>query len=81
MQVDFLQPNGATITNIIADGTSLNPTDLNLTFAYEWRHPEVEKGSDKEKELLEQHRNGGKMSVDKCLESIRRMVEDGSLKV
>jgi hypothetical protein len=81
LQVDFHQPNGATITNIISDGTSLDPTDLNMTYVFEWRHPEAEKGSDKEKELLELHRKGAKMAVDKSLESIRRMVEDGSLKV
>jgi hypothetical protein len=51
-----------------------------MTYVFEWQHPEVEKGGDKEKELLEQYRNAAKMGVDKSLESIRRMVEDGSLK-
>ena len=53
--------------------------ELNLTYFFEWLHPDVEAGSEKEKELTEEHKNLGKVSVDKSIESIRRMVVAGEL--
>jgi hypothetical protein len=50
-----------------------------MTYFFEWIHQDLEAGSDKEKELTEQHRQRGKMSVDKSIASIRRMVAEGKL--
>lgn len=53
--------------------------ELNLTYFFEWLHPDVEAGSEKEKELTEEHSRLGKLAVDKSIESIRRMVVAGEL--
>jgi len=78
-KVDFHEPTGATITNMVSDGPGLTVEELQMTYFFEWPHPDVEAGSDKEKELTEQHRKRGKMSVDKSIEAIRRMVAAGKL--
>lgn len=53
--------------------------DLNLTYVFEWRHEEVKEGSEEEKKLIEEHRKGGKLAVDKTLEAMRRMAAAGEL--
>ena len=53
--------------------------ELHMTYFFEWPHPDVEADSAKEKELMEQHRKRGKMSVEKSIEAIRRMVVAGTL--
>jgi len=67
------------ISNVISDGPSLADDDIYVTFTYEWRHDDIEAGSAREKELIEEHRKGGKRSVDSSIEATRRMVRDGVL--
>ena len=78
-QVDFHEPTGAVITNTISDGPGMTDQDLHMTYFFEWLHPDVEAGSEKEKTLTEEHRKRGKMSVDKSIEAIRRMAVAGEL--
>lgn len=53
--------------------------ELKMTYSFEWPHPDVEAGSDRELELTEQHKKRGMMSVDKSIEAIRNMVAAGKL--
>lgn len=51
-RIDFVQePGGSKIANYVSQGPSGEETDLFMTFAFEWRHPEVEGGSDEAKRL------------------------------
>lgn len=64
---------------MVSDGPGMTDEELNMTYFFEWAHPGVEAGSDQEKQLTEQHKKRGKMSVDKSIEVIRRMVAAGKL--
>jgi Domain of unknown function (DUF1857) len=57
----------------------MTDAELQMTYCFEWPHPDVEAGSDKEKELTVLHKKRGKMSVEKSIEAIRRMVAAGKL--
>ena len=51
-RVDFRQPNGSNIFNIV----SVDPDgNLIMTYAFEWRHPELDEGSEKVKQLREKY--------------------------
>ena len=78
-QVDFYEPTGAVITNMVSDGPDMTDEQLQMTYFFEWLHPDVEEGSEQEAFLTKQHKMRGKMSVDKSIESMRRMVEAGTL--
>ena len=77
-QVDFFQTNGSTITNTISVGQNLDPTDLHMTYCFEWRHPELQEGSDTT-ELFKKHQGMAKMAVDKSIEACRRLVQEGAI--
>ncbi|KAK5005322.1 hypothetical protein LTR16_007041, partial [Cryomyces antarcticus] len=77
--VDFHQPDGSTISNIISDGPSGQPSDLYMTYAFQWLHPEIERGSKVEAEALVMRKKTAKMAVEKSIESIRRMVKEGEI--
>ena len=77
--MDFHQTDGSVISNIISDGPSGDQFDLYMTYAFQWLHPEVEAGSDKEKTLTKHHSDIAKMAVDKSIEAIRRMIGEGKL--
>jgi len=50
--LDFEQEDGTHIRNIISDGPSGGVKDLHMTYAFEFRLPEVKEGSaEAEKEL------------------------------
>ncbi|KAK0610639.1 hypothetical protein B0T17DRAFT_500206 [Bombardia bombarda] len=78
-RVDFLQENGSKITNCVSQGASGEEADLVMTYIFEWRHPGVEEGSDKARELLEGHRETAKMAVESSIETIRRLVKEGKI--
>lgn len=79
MQVDFYEPTGAVITNMLSDGPNMTDEDLHMTYFFEWLHPDVEAGSEQEAMLTKQHSMRGKMSVDKSIESMRKMAAAGKL--
>jgi len=79
VKVDFHQPNGAVITNCISDGPSMEETDLNMTYIFEWRHEDLQAGSKEFEDMVEEHRRGAKTAVDKSIKAIRRMANAGEL--
>lgn len=79
MQVDFHQADGSVISNVISDGPSGEPSDLYMTYAFQWLHPDVEAGGAKAEELMKGHKATAKMAVDKSIEAIRRLVNEGKI--
>jgi len=77
-QVDFHQPDGSTISNIISKGPD---GDISMTYAFEWLHSEV-KADEKQKieELRAKHAKTAQMAVEKSIEAVRRMVVEGTIK-
>lgn len=78
-KVDFIQPDGAIITNTVSFGAGQDGTELFMTYTFEWRHADLEEGSEQHKALLTQHRQGAQMAVSKSLEAMRQMALDGDL--
>jgi hypothetical protein len=77
--VDFHQENGTIISNVISDGPNGTDEDLQMTYIFEWMHPEMEAESPEANELRVKYQAMAKMGVDKSIESIRRMVKDGTI--
>ncbi len=50
-----------------------------MTYVFEWRHDDVKAGTEEEKKLVDEHRHGAKMAVDKSIEAMRRMANAGEL--
>jgi len=67
------------ITNTVSDGPGLTEHDYNMTYTFEWRHPDVEKGSDEHKKLVKSYTESAKMAVHKSIEAMRKMAEAGEL--
>ena len=78
-QVDFWQPNGALITNTISEGPGLTENDLHMTYAFEWRYPDVVEGSEEHKNNVKTLTAGAKMAVHSSIEAMRKMAEAGEL--
>lgn len=57
----------------------MTDNDLNLSYIFEWLHDDVEAGSEKHKELVEEHRMGAKLAVDKSIQAMRKMAIAGEL--
>lgn len=79
VQVDFWQPSGALITNTVSDGSGLTENDYNMTYTFEWRHPDVKEGSEEHMKLVQSHTEGAKMAVHKSIEAMRKMADAGEL--
>jgi len=79
MQVDFWQPSGALITNTVSDGSGLTENDYNMTYTFEWRHPDVQEGSDEHKKFVKQYVAQAQMAVHNSIESMRKMAAAGEL--
>jgi hypothetical protein len=77
--VDFWQPNGAVITNTISYGPSLEESDMNMTYTFEWRHEGVAEGSEEHKKLEKQNIEGAKGAVHSSIEAMRKMAAAGEL--
>ncbi|KAI0837164.1 DUF1857-domain-containing protein [Hypoxylon sp. FL0890] len=76
-RVDFEQPDGSTIANIVsqnADG------ELEMTYAFEWKYPDVEEGSEEAKALEEKSWKTARIAVHGTIDTIRRLVKDGEIK-
>ena len=78
-KVDFIQPNGAVITNTVSDGPGMTENDYHMTYTFNWIYDDVTEGSEEHKKLELQHRNGAKMAVHKSIEALRRMGAAGEL--
>lgn len=60
-RVDYLLDNGSKVMNIIGAGPSGDPSDLFVTYAFEWKHDDIAEGSAeaKEKEAMHQKVRSG----------------------
>lgn len=79
MQVDFLQPNVAVITNTVSDGPGMTESDCNMTYTFDWAYDGIAAGSEEHKKSEIQHRSGAQMAVHKSIEALRRMTAAGEL--
>ena len=61
------------------DGPNGTDEELQMTYFFEWLHPDLEDGSEQEAFLTKQHKMRGKMSVDKTIEKMRSMAKEGKL--
>ncbi|KAK5707995.1 hypothetical protein LTR97_000535 [Elasticomyces elasticus] len=77
-RVDFWQENGALITNTVSDGPG-GEQDFNMTYTFEWRHPDVAEGSEEHKRLAEQYRKQAQGAVHNSIEAMRKMAINGEL--
>ncbi|ROW12564.1 hypothetical protein VMCG_00314 [Cytospora schulzeri] len=76
MKVEFRQPNGSVVGNIISKGAE---GEYYLTYTFEWMHPDMEEGPALgEKRVAEEAM--AKHSVESTLEAMRAMVVDGRWK-
>jgi hypothetical protein len=46
LQIEFKQPDGATIRNVISEGSGYGPEQLHMTYMFEVRRPDLEEGSE-----------------------------------
>ncbi|KAJ3580200.1 hypothetical protein NPX13_g361 [Xylaria arbuscula] len=75
-RVVFKQEDGSSVMNLIStrpDGGLL------LSYVFEWRHPNVEAGSEKASQLEAAHWEMAKVAVESSLNTIRSMVAEGKI--
>ncbi|KAL7620451.1 hypothetical protein AAE478_009446 [Parahypoxylon ruwenzoriense] len=76
-RVDFEQnADGSTISNIVSKGPD---GELLMTYAFEWRHPDVREGSEEAKVLEEKSWKIAKLAVESSIDTIRRLVSNGEI--
>ncbi|KAI2630283.1 DUF1857-domain-containing protein [Hypomontagnella submonticulosa] len=75
-RVDFKQPDGSSISNIVSEGPD---GELLMTYAFEWRYPDVEERSEEAKALEEKSWKTAKMAVHGSIDTIRRLVKAGEI--
>ncbi|PSN68864.1 DUF1857-domain-containing protein [Corynespora cassiicola Philippines] len=78
--VDFVQEDGATIRNIVADGPSGELDDLHMTYMFEIRRPDLKEGSAEAEQELKRLKGMAKNAVESSIVTIREMVKDGRIK-
>lgn len=71
-RVDFVQPDGSTISNIVSEGAA---GELYMTYAFEWRHP----GASEEElaALREREKMMSKGAVEGTISAMRELVRKG----
>lgn len=79
-RVDFFQPDGSFVSNIVSQGNH-GKDDLRMTYTFSWKHGEFDETRDKVAvdHIREKYRDQAKMAVEKTIENIRQMVEQGTL--
>ncbi|KAH5053924.1 hypothetical protein HBH96_145940 [Parastagonospora nodorum] len=75
--VDFEQEDGSVVKNVISDGAD---GALYMTYAFEFRFPDLREGSAEAEAQREKLKGTSKMAVEKSIETIRQMVLDGRIK-
>jgi Domain of unknown function (DUF1857) len=73
-RVDFVQPNGTYIGNIISDGAN---GELYLTYVFEFRHPGV--SEDELRELYAKEKGLSGKAVQETIDVVRELVKEGKL--
>ncbi|KAH1487250.1 hypothetical protein LV164_007861 [Aspergillus fumigatus] len=73
-RVDFVQPDGSTISNIASEGAA---GELYMTYAFEWRHP----GASEEElaALREREKMMSKGAVEGTISAMRELVQKGEI--
>lgn len=79
LKVDFEQPDGGLVCNLISAGPSGAPTDLWMTYSFQWMEEVGEEGSEEVRVGLEKGNQSAKMAVEKSIETIRTMVREGKI--
>ncbi|KIW50944.1 hypothetical protein PV05_09720 [Exophiala xenobiotica] len=77
MKVEFHQPNGSKVQNVISEDADGN---LYMTYTFEWLHYELEGDEAGLKAAKEKEWKTAKMAVEKTIEVMREMVQDGRIK-
>jgi len=78
MKVEFHQPNGSKVMNVVGQGAGEEGVDLYMTYSFEWLHPGAS-----EEELRENRVKQTKMAqtaVEETIRVMREMVKDGRIK-
>ncbi|KAF2461536.1 hypothetical protein BDY21DRAFT_278539 [Lineolata rhizophorae] len=78
-QVDFHQPDGSLVQNIISRGSTLADTDLYLTYAFHWVRPDVEPGTQAEADAIDEYTKMSRTAVEGSIEGARKLVAAGKL--
>lgn len=73
-RVDFEQPNGSKISNVVSQGAG---GELYMTYIFEWRHPGVSK--EELASLLEKEKKMSQMAVEGTITVLRKLVEEKKL--
>jgi hypothetical protein len=82
MKVEFHQPDGSKVQNVISQGAGEEGVDLYMTYTFEWLHPECQ-GENAQKELAEKRQKESKIAqvaVEETIRVMREMVKDGRIK-
>lgn len=64
---------------MISDGAGFTDQDLQLTYIFDWKYPDVAAGSSEEEEKVQEQRKGAKTAIEMTLRSVREMVGRGEL--
>lgn len=78
MKVEFHQPDGSKVQNVISQGAGEEGVDLYMTYTFEWLHPECKTAE----ELAEKRAKEvkiAKMAVEETIRVMREMVKDGRI--
>lgn len=78
MKVEFHQPNGSKVQNVVSQGKG-GEDDLYMTYTFEWLHPELE-GDEKglaEKKVTEEKM--AQTAVESTIEVMRRLAKEGKI--
>ncbi|GIK04397.1 hypothetical protein Aspvir_008480 [Aspergillus viridinutans] len=73
-RVDFVQPDGSTISNIVSEGAE---GELYMTYVFEWRHPGASEGE--LAVLREREQNMSKMAVEGTISAMRELARKGEI--
>jgi hypothetical protein len=77
MKVEFHQPNGSKVQNIISAGPD---GELYMTYTFEWLHPELKDDREGLQAKLVQEKAMAALAVNGTLNAMREMVKDGRWK-
>ncbi|PKY07908.1 DUF1857-domain-containing protein [Aspergillus campestris IBT 28561] len=72
----FRQLDGSVTTNLVSNGEDLGDRGLQLTYFFEWDHPDIQEGTPAYDEAVEQKNTIGLMAVKKSIETARQLVQD-----
>lgn len=77
-RVEFNQEDGSKVVNLLSVGSE---GELCMTYQFDWRHEEIQEGEgEKVEEQRGKHLEMAKRSVESSIESLRRLLADGTIK-